>query len=149
MKASDHADELMKEAREKVQEAERLQQLQKEFPDLRRHVGRWNKVAWCSKSVNARVDRFDMRHNCGCCRDSPLEVWPYLETPHGKVYADPPQYFVGHDSPYGDLPEAGWEAKMLKEGIPESVVGAVSVHFRRAKDEAFDDVRRAFGDDDG
>lgn len=149
MNASDHAEALLKEAKEKAQEAERLQQLQKEFSDVRRHVGRWDKVAWCSKSVNSKVDRFDMRHNCGCCRDSPLEVWPYLETPHGKVYADPPQYFVGHDSPYGDVPEPGWDDALRKHDIPEPIVGAVSAHFERQKNDAVSDVLRAFGDGDG
>lgn len=148
MKAIEHAEEMLREAREKTQEAERLRRLQEEFPDLRRHVGRWNKVAYCSKSVNDRVDRVELRHNCGCCPDSPLEAWPYLETPNGRVYSDPPQFFVGEDSMYGDRPSPGWEDSLRKHGISGPVIEAVSSHFARQRDNAFEDVRRAFGEDD-
>lgn len=148
MRAAEHTEALRKEAREKAEEAEKLEKLTALFPDLRKQVGRWNKVAFCSKSVNEKVTRFDMRHNCGCCPDSPLEVWPYLETEHGKVYSDPPQFFVGENSYYGDRPRAGWEEELRKAGIPEAIVGAVGIHFRREKESAVEDVMRAFGDEE-
>lgn len=125
-------------------EAERLRKLVAAYPDVREHVGRWNKVTFCSRSVNASVDRFDMRHNCGCCDDSPLEIWPYVETPLGKVYSDPPVFMVGQRDSFagGDRPYPDWETKMSDAGTPQSIVDAVSAHFQRCEEQADN------GDDD-
>jgi hypothetical protein len=131
----DELDKLSKEAEEKKTEANRLVRLSAEFPDLRKHVGRWNKVAYCSASVNSQVGRFELRHNCGCCPDSPLELWPYLETPNGNVYTDPPcfqigeKYYLGGDRPY-----PGWDEKLKAAGIPEIIIGAVGFHFKQCKE---------------
>jgi hypothetical protein len=129
-------DKLSKEAEEKRVEAERLVRLSAEFPDLRKHVGRWNKVAYCSASVNSRVGRFELRHNCGCCPDSPLELWPYLETPNGNVYSDPPSFQVGEKYYLGgDRPYPGWEEKLKAVGLPEIIIGAVGMYFKQCKEE--------------
>jgi len=124
------------EARAKDQEAERLAKLAELYPDLRKHVGRWNKVAYCSASVNSQVTKFDMRHNCGCCNDSPLEIWPYVETPHGKIHSDPPMFFVGERKwGGGDRPYADWDGKLRAAGIPEEVIHRVGLHLSDDEDE--------------
>jgi hypothetical protein len=127
-----------KEASEKLAEASRLEAMLKVYPNLRKHTGRWNKVAYYSKDVNALVTRFDIRHNCGCCNDSPLEVWPYVETPFGNVYSDPSMFRVGEKEPFygGDVPHKGWDKTLRDAGIPESIIGAVSMHFRQEAEEA-------------
>lgn len=140
-------DKLRQEAAEKLSTANSIEARTKEFPNLRRHVGRWEKVVYCTKDVNANVTRFDMRHNCGCCSDSPLEVWPYFETPNGPIYSDPPMFFVGERGPYGgDVPEPGWDDKMRAAGIPEIIIGAVGVHFERCAKEAREAVEEVYGD---
>lgn len=137
-------DKLRKESEEKIAEATRLQALQAEFPDLQKYVGRWDKVAFYSKTVNTRVTRFDVRHNCGCCNDSPLEIWPYLETPHGKVYSDPPKFVVGEKHWIaGDRPYEGWKDKMQEAGLPEAVIGAVSMIFKEGAE-----LRRSLVEDE-
>ncbi len=119
----------------KVAEHNRLTQLAEVYPDLQRYEGRWKKVVYYSKTVNSTVERFDLRHNCGCCPDSPLEIWPYLETPHGKVYSDPPSFSVGERHWMGgDTPYPGWEDKMKAAGIPEIIIGAVGVHFEQDRE---------------
>lgn len=139
-------DKLNKEAAEKAAEVERLARLSAVFPDLQKHVGRWDKVAYYSASVNSKVERFDLRYNCGCCSDSPLEVWPYLETPDGKVYSDPPCFQVGEKHYLGgDRPYPKWREKLEAAGIPEAVTGAISVHFREDKEAR---VRAAEEDDE-
>lgn len=129
-------DKLIQESAKQNAEAQRLSALSTEFPDLQKRVGRWNKVAYYSKSVNTKVQRFDIRHNCGCCNDSPLEVWPYLETPHGKVYSDPPMFQVGEKHWIsGDKPYSGWKVKLRNADIPEEIIGAVQVHFDQCKQD--------------
>jgi len=132
MTITEDLDQLRKESEGKAAEAARLQALHAEFPDLQKRVGRWKKVAYFSKTANPLVKRFDIRHNCGCCNDSPLEIWPYVESPHGNVYSDPPMFQVGERHWIsGDTPYPGWKGKMKEAGIPEDIIGAVGMHFKQ------------------
>lgn len=141
--------QLSKQAEDSLREQTRLKHLAEAFPDLKKHVGRWNKVAYYSKSVNGKVQRFDMRHNCGCCSDSPLEIWPYLETEHGKVFSDPPCFTVGERHWIsGDTPYPGWKEKMREAGIHEDIIGTVGFHFKRCRQERIDAAEESEGDDD-
>jgi hypothetical protein len=131
-------DVLRKEAIEKIAQAEKLEKLEAAFPGIQKRVGRWNKVTYFTKEVNTKVDNFDSRHNCGCCNDSSLEIWPYLQTPDGPVYSDPPCFTVGerdYDSASGDRPYSGWDGQMLSAGIPESVVDRVRAFFSADEEE--------------
>jgi hypothetical protein len=128
----DDSEKLRKEAADKLAEADRLDKLQADYPDLKKYTGRWNKVSYFSKTVNSQVTDFDQRHNCGCCNDSPLEIWPYLSTPHGKVYSDPPMFVVGERDPYeyGDTPYEGWDTKLSDANIPQAIIERVRRLFR-------------------
>lgn len=127
---------LRQEAAEKLAKAERTQKLIEKFPDIKRYVGRWDKEAYYSKTANAQVTRFDLRHNCGCCSDSPLEVWPYTETELGKVYSDPPEFRIGERHwMSGDKPYPGWKDKLKEAGIPEDIIGVISMHFKKDSEE--------------
>jgi hypothetical protein len=129
-------DKLNKEASDKVAEAARLTRLVSTYPDLQKHVGRWNKVAYSSASVNSKVTKLDFRHNCGCCLDSPLELWLYLETPDGNIYSNPPYFTVGEKHNLGgDRPYPGWEKELRAAGIPEVVVASVHAYFRHDRNE--------------
>jgi hypothetical protein len=137
---------LNKEAAEKVAEAERLARLVSTYADLEKHVGRWNKVAYYSASVNSKVTKFDLRHNCGCCPDSPVELWPYLETPDGNVYSKPPYFRIGEKHNLGgDRPYPGWEEELKNAGIPEGIIESIHAHFRHDRNER---IRAACEDDE-
>jgi hypothetical protein len=139
-------DKLNKEAAEKTAEVERLTRLAIEFPNLQKHVGRWNKVAYYSISVNSRVDQVELRHNCGCCHDSPLEAWPYLEVSGGRVYSDPPCFSVGEKHYQGgDKPYPRWREELKAVGISDEVIEVISVHFRSDKEAR---IRAAEEDDE-
>lgn len=113
-----------------------LEQLLAIYPDLRTFVGRWEKKVYCSKQANGSVTNCDIRHNCGCCSDSPLEVWPYLETEHGKVYSDPPRFMVGEkDYSYYDRPYDGWAKQMGDAGISTEAIAVVRAYFKKQRDE--------------
>jgi hypothetical protein len=134
------------EALKQQAEAERLVKLAEAFPDLKKHTGRWGKIAYYSASVNEKVIDYDQRHNCGCCNDSPLEIWPFLETELGRVYSDPPSFQVGERFDYGDRPYPKWEDSLRKAKIPESILERVQAHFDRCRDEGIDSIRCAFSD---
>jgi len=148
--AQEEAAKLRKEAEAKLAEADRLARLQAEFPDLRKQVGRWDKVAYCSKSVNSKVTHYEARHNCGCCNDSPLEIWPYLETANGRIYSDPPEFKLGERDPMygGDIPYPGWRDKLRAAGIPEAIVDKLKHHFREERERAIEAAETIYGSDD-
>lgn len=127
---------LTEEIAKAEKEAEHLRKIAEAFPDVRKHVNRWKNVFFCSKSVNPKVERFLIKHNCGCCSDSPLEIWPYLETPVGNIFSEPPVFVVGEKDMWagGDRPNPGWKEPLQAAGIPEDIIGAVSMHFKRCRD---------------
>jgi hypothetical protein len=132
------------EAQKQQAEAERLVKLAEAFPDLKKHTGRWGKVAYYSASVNERVTDYDQRFNCGCCSDSPLEIWPYLETELGIVYSDPPSFQVGERFDYGARPYPKWEDSLRKAKIPEPLLERIKAHFDSCRDEGIESIRHAF-----
>lgn len=136
---------LRKEALEKNAEADRLEALQKEFPDLVREVGRWNKVAFSSKTVNAHVEDYDLRHNCGCCNDSPLELWPYKKTAIGPVYSSPSKFIIGEKNYLGgDTPKPNWEGDLRSAGIPEAIITRVKTYFKQCRDDLIEQANELY-----
>lgn len=119
------------------------------YPDLKRYVGRWNKVGYCSASVNAQCIKYETRHNCGCCNDSPLELWPYVETPHGRVYSSPTGMFIGERDPfsYGDVSRAGWREQLKTNGFSDALIESVACMFADEKQKALDAIEERFSED--
>ncbi len=106
-------------------ELERVQKLKELYPDLEITVGRWNKKVYRSASVNPLVTDYEVRFNCGCCHDSPFEVWFYLETNYGKIYSHPSYFVAGErDGRYSlDVNiEDGAKERILKENVNPDVV---------------------------
>ena len=108
-----------------------LIELKQKYEDITIETGRWGKLACSSKSVTDIVTDFDLRHNCGCCADSPLEIWPYLTTENGKVYSNPAKFVVGEKSwtTGRDMPYPDWDSKMREHNIPESIIQRIQEHF--------------------
>lgn len=79
--------------------ADELETLRAEFPDLREYPTRWRKVL-VSKAVNAKPEGAYTSHACGCCNDSPLYAWFYVQRGKTRVYSDPPFVCVGEKNPY-------------------------------------------------
>ena len=129
---------LLKESDEKKTEADKLKSLFGLFPDLRRYTGRWKKIVFYSKDVNSKVTGYDRRHNCGCCEDSTLEIWPYFESSlHDRVYSDPPCFRIGSKKYGGGYDAgAGWDEEMRKAGIPEMMIKELSLIFVESESES-------------
>ena len=125
MSIKQYIERLTREADQKMVEAAKLADLLVRFPDLRRHVDRWEKVAYCSASVNGRVTDVEFRYNCGCCSDSPLEAWPFVVIDGQRVYSDPPVFRVADRDSGGDVPYEGWHTQLAAAGLPEAVIAMV------------------------
>ena len=128
-------------------ELKQLEKLNELFPDLKKYVGRWNKIVYTSKLVNEKASKYEARYNCGCCNDSPLEIWIYMETENGRVYTDPPLFSIGTKNPsryYGDydadenIIDYGWEERLRKNGINESIIKSIkNVYDNKVEDEEY------------
>jgi len=101
------------------------------FPDLHERTDRWNNKRWSSKGANAKVTSCEIHHNCGCCYDSPLEVWPYCEVDGKRVYSDPPHFTVGQKGGGGDEAFSGWAHKLREAGISVAVIDQVKAFFAK------------------
>jgi hypothetical protein len=122
-------DGLRRSAEQDTKRADGLQLLLAAYPDLKRHVDRWDKETFCSRTVNAKVISYDMKRNCGCCADTPVEVWPYLDTSNGRVHSDPPCFRVGNQDPesYTYVARFGWEEGLRSAGIPDEMIGRIGL----------------------
>ena len=114
-------------------ELNKLSKALAEFPDLKKHTNRWQHVRYASAKANEQVTDVDIAHNCGCCEDSPLEVWPYLMFNGLKIYSEPECFTVGEKIPFysgsGERPYDGWQDKMREAKIPEAVIAKVQDYF--------------------
>lgn len=138
MDAKDYIEKRQKEAKKLVNEASVTESLQSKFPDLKIHKNRWGKERYHSEQINAVADSCDICHNCGCCNDSPLEVWPYKKIGDQKVYSTPPVFFVGERNGYynydydprSEVADSDWYLRLREKGISEKVIERVASYFR-------------------
>jgi len=138
MKIEDAIVEKRKEIEKLQDEVDNLEKNSKIYSDLRSHTNRWGHVRYYSKSINADVDEFDSGHNCGCCPDSPLEVWPYKKVDGQKIYSDPPVFIIGDRNSYDcdcdndcncewytEKAYLSWHKKLKKHGISKVVINKI------------------------
>lgn len=108
-----------------------LLKLLEKFPDLKKRSSRWGKIRYSTKAVNAIVTDCDISHNCGCCPDSPIEVWPYVIIEGVKIYSAPERFMPGEGNAwgYGERSYDNWQEGFKKEGIAEVVTEKVQQFF--------------------
>ena len=103
------------------------------FPDLKEHRDRWNNSRFCTPLINEQVDKAQIHHNCGCCPDSPLEVWPFKKINGIKIFSEPPCFTVGEKDCYSDemseRPYENWQRQLRDSNIPENVISIVQKYF--------------------
>jgi hypothetical protein len=140
MTIADDIEKAKRIAAENLTLANNLQQLLQLYPDLRKYVGRWKKEVYCSAAVNSLVTKFELRHNCGCCADTPLEGWFYIETEFGKVYSDPPKIVIGQrdEETYCDFPGSNWILSLKEIRIPEKIINQLEQYFEDEKQDAYE-----------
>lgn len=126
---------LRNEAELKKKEAHRLELLEKQFSDLKKYEGRWEKVVFYSVIANEQATNYDWRYNCGCCTDSTVEVWPFFETELGKVYSDPPVFRVGYKKNYRAGLRAGWDKELRQARISENIIEKIGKSFPMNENE--------------
>jgi len=139
-----------KEIAKLEKETKDLEKLQELYPDLQKHTFRWGRVRYCSKTVNSKCTHYDLSHNCGCCSDSPLELWTYIETEYGKVYSDPTGIMIGENFDYSeaDRPYNDWDDRLRGYKIPECIIEELRVKFEKDEDIIKEIIRSDYEDEE-
>lgn len=108
----------------------RLNNILIKYPDTMEAIDRWGVVRLKSKSVNSIVTNCDIKHSCGCCNDSPLKIWPYINTEFGKIFSDPCGIVIGEkDYDGGDIEQNNWRELLIKENIPNVIIKIAEKYF--------------------
>lgn len=127
-----------KEIEDLSKEVEGIKKLLKIYPDLKYHTNRWGTIRLYSKSVNPDTTSYDMGHNCGCCDDSPLEVWPYIEIDGLQIYSDPPIFMIGEkdswSNEYSESAYPGWDKEMGEAKISKTVIDKIKEYMLEHSD---------------
>jgi hypothetical protein len=107
-----------------------IKQLLTTYPDLKRHKSRWGEERYCSPMFNTSVTDCEITHACGCCPDSAIYVWPYLEKDGHRLYAYPIPFHVG-EANYGNGENSldNWEDKLRSAHIPDHIIQKVQRFF--------------------
>jgi hypothetical protein len=141
MDIRDHIKQKREEAAKAKAEADGALDLLDKFPDLELHVNRWKRERYSSAQANPLTTDCDISHNCGCCPDSPLEVWPYVQLGDVRVYSKPACFVVGERNAYGygERPYDGWQDELEAEGIPDEVIAKVGAYLSANPETSEDD----------
>lgn len=118
------------QAAEELKQARYRMRLAKRFPDLQERADRWGHKRLHSKSINSICTKVMIKHDCGCCDDSPLYVWPYITLGDVRVYSDQ-SFCVGEKYYCWDRPNEGWQKKLREANIDNVVINQISEYFER------------------
>lgn len=122
--------ELQKKKDEIHVQIEALKSLSVAFPDLKVNINRWNTVRYESDCARPMCNEIEIAHNCGCCNDSPIELWPYYESNGNKIYAGGIPFQIGERYYHrGEKPYEGWQERLRAKGINEEVIAKVQHWF--------------------
>lgn len=101
-----------------------------DFPDIHIHTNRWKQERLSSTKAIITAEEVEIRHNCGCCPDSPIELWPYCTYEGLRIYSDPCGITIGEANPFGgETPYADWQEKLRKLGFHEGIIEKVQAWF--------------------
>jgi len=129
---------LQEKITEQKENLKKIEEINKKFPNLREYKDRWSNLYLCTKDVNTLVNEVYFKHNCGCCEDSPLEAWTYINIENKKIYSDPPNFTIGEKIPYyfsnsefegGEKAYDNWENKLIENNIPQNIIDQIQDFF--------------------
>ena len=71
-----------------------------QLPDLEITYDRWKNKRYSSLAVNAKATEYYTGYSCGCCNDSPLFLYPFVEINGTRVHTKPVRFYIGDKSDY-------------------------------------------------
>jgi hypothetical protein len=126
MDIKSYIDKKESEAKRELSRLADVRSLLEKYPDLELHVNRWNQERLMSSLVVATD--VDIGHNCGCCADSPVEVWPFTKEGETKIYVKGIPFIVGEKNSYeyGEVAYEAWDKKLREKGLSEELIKQVA-----------------------
>ena len=123
-----------------IEQNRKIREALTRYPDLKQNTSRWRDIRYCTPALNGSVTDCEIKHACGCCPDSLIYVWPYVENDGFRLYAHPIPFTVGNKYiDDGEEPREGWDIKMREAGIPELVIQKVVRFFEDNPPRNFDE----------
>ena len=122
---------LLQRIKEQIAELNNQKKVIEKYWDISENIDRWSTKRFSTAMINSEVNDVMIKHNCGCCEDSPLEAWPFKEIEGIKVYSKPAYFYIGEKNAYGigDNPDEDWQALMRKSNIAEPVIKIIQKYF--------------------
>lgn len=101
---------------------------------------RWDKECFCSPRINPIANRWEVRKNCGCCADTIIEAFPYVEENGLKIYTQPSVFVIGQAN-YGNgiIPTEKWEENMAKANISPAIIGDIRSYLEKHEPRDIED----------
>lgn len=98
------------------------------FPDLEIKTDRWKNRRFSASTANSKVEDFYTAHSCGCCSDSPLFAYPYLEINGARVHSEPERFYIGERCSYtasGELYDSDCIEKLEECQIAKPIIDRI------------------------
>lgn len=100
-----------------------------QYPDLKLQPDRWGQRRLVSATVNGIATDCQIKHSCGCCYDSAIEAWPFVDFNGLRIYADGSPFIVGVGSYSGEIPREGWQRELKDRGLSNAIIEKVQAYF--------------------
>jgi len=122
---------LLQKIEDQITELNNKKKVIEKYFDISEYTDRWGTKRLSTSAINKEVDCVMIKHNCGCCPDSPLEVWPYKLIDEIEIYSKPAYFFVGEQNAYGygDKPNNDWQKELRDAEIPEFIIEKIQEYF--------------------
>jgi hypothetical protein len=121
-----------------------LEKIKNKFNNVTIQLDRWRKEYVCSPDINSIADNYYTHHDCGCCDDSPLFIFPYIEFENVKIYSDPYKICIGEKNyEFGDKINDNCEEKLVKHNISKKIIEFV-VTMKEEYKEKYEEYREKY-----
>lgn len=101
-----------------------------QLPDLEITYDRWKVKRYSSLEVNARATKYYTGYSCGCCSDSPLFLYPFIELDGIRVHTKPVRFYIGERCEYtedGIRYDTDCLEEMKKQGLSSILIDEVKL----------------------
>ena len=141
---------LLQTIEDQITELNNKKKVVEKYFDISEYIDRWGTKRLSTTAINKEVNCVIIKHNCGCCDDSPLEAWPYKLINGIEVYSKPAHFYIGEKNAYGcgDEPEDDWQKDLRIAEIPEFIINKIQEYFNSNPPKEYEDDEDDDLDDD-
>jgi len=103
-----------------ILELEKLKEIATKFQDINIINTKSSKIILCSKSVNNKVNNFNISKSCTCCEDAFLDLVSWIEVDGINIHSDPYYICIGRVLYNNIRIDHNWEDILKKYNLPKA-----------------------------